>query len=137
MLRRIVVLTLFSLAGTALPRAAAGDAGVEFFEKKVRPVLVEHCYSCHASTGKKQRGGLALDSRPALQKGGDSGTALVPGKPDDSLLIKAIRYTDPDLRMPPKSKLPAAVIADLEKWVALGAPDPRTGAVATAQRKWT
>src|SRR5438477_11505884 len=101
------------------PPAAAepGRAQVEFFEKKVRPVLVEHCYSCHAAGAKKVRGGLLLDSRAALRKGGDSGPALVAGKPEESLLIKAILYGDPELKMPPKGKLPAAVIADLEAWV--------------------
>jgi hypothetical protein len=127
----LLVLPVAPAAGTA------GDAGVEFFEKKIRPVLAEHCYSCHSAAAKKLRGRLSLDSRPAMRKGGDSGPVVVPGQPDASLLIKAVRYTDPDTRMPPKGKLPAAVIADLEKWVALGAPDPRTGDVAQAGLKWT
>src|ERR1700693_5207831 len=129
--RRIVVLALLALAGAPKLQGVAGDAGVEFFEKKIRPVLAEHCYSCHSTAAKKQRGGLLLDSAPALKKGGDTGPALVPGKTGESLLIKAVRYTepDPDMHMPPKGKLPATVIADLEKWVAMGAPDPRTGDV--------
>src|SRR5437660_1095787 len=77
--------------------ARAQDAGVEFFEKKVRPVLVEHCYQCHSHQAKKQRGGLYLDSRDGMRKGGDVGPAVVPGKPGDSLLLKAVRHVDPDL----------------------------------------
>src|SRR5438552_1554090 len=105
--------------------ATAADPGIEFFEKKIRPVLVKECYSCHAVSAKKPKGGLLLDSRAALLKGGDSGPALVPGKPGESLLLKAVRYADPNLRMPPKTKLSEAVIGDIEKWIALGAPDPR------------
>jgi hypothetical protein len=105
--------------------AAPPSAGVEFFEKRVRPVLVEHCYGCHSGQAKVVRGGFRLDSRHALRTGGKSGPAVVPGKPDASLLIRAVRYTDSTRRMPPKGKLPAAVVADLERWVAMGAPDPR------------
>jgi hypothetical protein len=97
-----------------------------FFESKVRPVLVEHCYECHS--GEKTKGGLALDTKQGWEKGGDTGPAIVPGKPDESLLIKAVRYHDDDLAMPPKKKggkLPEAVIADLMEWVKMGAPDPR------------
>ncbi len=109
------------------PAAAADEAGDAFFESKVRPVLVAHCYECHSAQAKKQRGGLLLDSRDGLRKGGDTGPALVPGKPDQSRLIRAVRYADEDLRMPPKGKLPVTVVADLEAWVKMGAPDPRTG----------
>jgi hypothetical protein len=109
-------------AGTS---ALAQDVGVDFFERKIRPVLAEHCYACHSQTAKKQRAGLLLDSSAGVRKGGDSGAAIVPGKPEESLLIKAVRYASEELRMPPKGKLPDAVIADLEHWVKLGAPDPR------------
>src|SRR5205823_7612464 len=78
----------------------------------------------------KHKGKLLLDTRDGLLKGGDTGPAVVPGKPADSWLLKAIRYAEPDLHMPPKGKLPPEVIADFEKWIAMGAPDPRTGAVA-------
>jgi cytochrome c553 len=124
---------LSMLALLAAPALRAAEPGVAFFETKIRPVLVEHCYRCH-STAKKQRGGLALDSRDGLRKGGDTGPALVPGKPNDSLLLSAVRYTE-ELRMPPKGKLPDAVVADLEKWIALGAPDPRTAASASGSTK--
>ncbi len=104
---------------------------LEFFEKTVRPLLVEHCYECHS--GDERSGGLLLDSRAGWQAGGDTGHALVPGKPDESLLIEAIRYRNRDLQMPPEGKLGTAELAALEKWVASGAPDPReTTAVARA-----
>ncbi len=102
--------------------------GVEFFEKKVRPLLVQHCYSCHSADAKKVRGGLLLDSRPGLLKGGDSGPAVVPGAPRQSLLVRAVRHADESLKMPPKGKLSAREIGDLETWVKMGAPDPRTAA---------
>lgn len=101
--------------------AAADD---EFFEKRVRPVLVEHCFKCHADNGKEPKGGLRVDGRAHLLKGGDSGPSLVPGKPEASKIIEAVRYANPDLLMPPKGKLPAAAIADLETWVKAGAPWP-------------
>ena len=89
-------------------------------------VLVSQCGKCHSQTAEKVRGGLRLDSRADLRRGGDSGAAVVPGKPEESLLIRAIRYRNEELRMPPKAKLPDAVIADFEAWLKMGAPDPRT-----------
>ena len=105
--------------------ATADDAGYEFFEKRIRPVLTEHCVECHSADSRKLGGSLLLDSRDGIKAGGESGPVLDPGKPDSSLLIKAVRYTDDDVKMPPKGKLPAAAIADLEAWVRMGAPDPR------------
>ncbi len=96
---------------------------IELFEKHVRPTLVEHCVRCHGA--KKQQGGLRLDSPTGLTKGGDSGAAVVPGDPNDSLLIEAIRYNDPGLEMPPKGKLPQKTIQAFEEWVKRGASDPR------------
>src|SRR5579862_6060823 len=127
------------LLGTAplLPAVAPDAAGIEFFEQKVRPVLVKNCYGCHSVEAKKNKGGLLLDTREGVRKGGDSGPAVVPGKPDKSLLIQAVRYGE--LKMPPatKGQLPAAVIADLEKWVQMGAPDPREGtAIKVAASDW-
>jgi hypothetical protein len=116
--------------------ARAQDAGIDFFEKKIRPAFAEHCYSCHSSDAKKQRGGLLLDTKASVLKGGDTGPALVPGHPQESLLIKALRYSDPELRMPPKGKLPDAVIADFEKWVSLGAPDPRVATASKSAHKY-
>ncbi|HEX3601295.1 MAG TPA: PSD1 and planctomycete cytochrome C domain-containing protein, partial [Lacipirellulaceae bacterium] len=97
--------------------------GAEFFEAHIRPVLVEKCYSCHSSNAKKLKGDLRLDSAAMVRKGGESGPVIVPGKPADSPLISALKYESNE--MPPGGKLPDAVIADFEKWVAMGAPDPR------------
>src|SRR5205807_2427109 len=99
-------------------------AGIEFFEKNVRPLLVQHCHACHAARNGKAKAGLALDSRDGLLRGGDSGPVVVPGRPDASRLIRAVGYQDVDLRMPPKGKLPEAAIADLTAWVRMGAPWP-------------
>lgn len=108
-------------------------AGIEFFEKHIRPVLVDHCYKCHSADSPKLRGNLLLDSKEGTRKGGKTGPAVVPGKVDDSLLIHALRYQK--LEMPPNGKLPAKVIADFEKWVAMGAPDPRKGKSGTTKTK--
>ena len=108
---------------------AANPGQIEFFEKQVRPILVEHCYECHAE---RADGGLRLDSRQGLRTGGDSGPSLVPGDPESSLLIDAIRYRNLDFQMPPQGRLSQSLIDTLEKWVAMGAPDPRT-AKATAR----
>lgn len=108
----------------------------EFFERKIRPVLVERCYECHSVGVKRIGGGLLLDSRAGVMKGGDAGAAITPGDPEASLFIHAVRHTDPDLTMPPKKKLSDAEIADLEAWVKMGAPDPRTeDTVASSQAK--
>ncbi|MCA9082760.1 MAG: PSD1 domain-containing protein [Planctomycetaceae bacterium] len=96
---------------------------VEFFEKNIRPILVQRCYECHA--GNEINGGLSVESRQSLLRGGDSGAAISVGAPDKSLLIEVVRYTNRDLQMPPQSKLPEAEIRALEEWVAIGAPDPR------------
>lgn len=117
-------------ASSSVPEAQAPtSAQAEFFERHIRPVLVEKCYGCHSSA-EKIKGGLALDTRESLRKGGDSGRTIVPGDAAGSLLIKALRWEDPDLQMPPlKSggKLPGSVVARFEEWIAMGAPDPRTG----------
>lgn len=98
---------------------------LEFFEKEIRPILVENCYRCHGGEADKIKGGLVLTNREALLQGGDSGAVLTTGKPEDSLLIEAIRYHNRDLQMPPKSPLPDSAVAALTQWVAMGAPDPR------------
>ncbi len=119
---------------TTVPPPAHGAgpdrAGVEFFEKKIRPVLVEHCYRCHSAQSKSVKGGLRLDSRAGLLAGGESGPAVVPGKPQASLLLRALRYSDESLRMPPRGKLSDAIIADFQAWIARGAPGPRDGPAA-------
>ncbi|MFO1451263.1 MAG: PSD1 and planctomycete cytochrome C domain-containing protein [Opitutaceae bacterium] len=117
---------LFSTARAADPAISAAD--LQFFETRVRPVLGEHCYKCHSHSADKIKGGLMVDSRAGLLQGGNSGPAVVPGNPDKSTLIQAVRYTDPDLQMPPEEhggKLSEREIADLTEWVRRGAPDPR------------
>ena len=123
---------VLALLSARLPAADLTRAQLDFFENKIRPVLSDNCYKCHSTLAERVKGGLLLDSRDSLLKGGDSGAVIVPGNPDASLLIKAIRYTDPDLQMPKDKKLPDDEIADLETWVKMGAPDPRVA--ATVQR---
>jgi hypothetical protein len=126
------------LAATAPARGetpALDPKDVTFFETKVRPILVEKCYGCHSSEGKKVRGGLLLDTRAGWVKGGDSGPAIVPGDPENSLLVQAVKYTEPDLQMPPKGKLPDETISVLIDWVKRGAPDPRTGPVSVKKER--
>ncbi|HEY8505003.1 MAG TPA: DUF1549 domain-containing protein, partial [Gemmataceae bacterium] len=121
------------LACLLLPAAAraespaADPAGAEFFEKKIRPLLAENCHTCHGPA--KQRGGLRLDRKAFLTRGGDSGPPVTPGEPDRSLLIDAVRY-EGAIRMPPKGKLTDGQIADLVAWVKRGAPWPDDGVVA-------
>src|SRR5262245_19946195 len=114
------------LATQAPALAAPGEReSMEFFEAKIRPVLIEHCYKCHSVESKKRKGELWLDSRAGILEGGKSGPVLVPGDPGKSRLIEAIRYRTPDLQMPPDNPLPPAVVADFEAWIRMGAPDPR------------
>jgi Protein of unknown function (DUF1553)/Protein of unknown function (DUF1549)/Planctomycete cytochrome C len=101
---------------------------IEFFEKSIRPVFVEHCYECHSS--QDANGGLALDSREGLLNGGDSGIVIVPSEPAKSRIMEAIRYQNQDLQMPPKGPLAAEEVEAIEKWIAMGAPDPRNANVA-------
>jgi mono/diheme cytochrome c family protein len=118
-----------SLAVTGVLSAADSKLTPEqldFFEKKVRPVFVDNCYKCHSPDAEKVKGGLLLDTRAGVLKGGDTGPAIVPGNPDLSLLIQAIRYTNKDLQMPPNDRqLENSEINVLETWVKMGAPDPR------------
>ena len=125
-----IVLAFASLLSMAPAKAAdpAGSAapdGLAFFEQKIRPVLVQQCYECHSAESKALKGGLLVDSKAGLLSGGDSGPSIVPGNADESLLLAAIKYDG--LEMPPKGKLPPQVIADFERWIKMGAPDPRSG----------
>jgi mono/diheme cytochrome c family protein len=131
-----LIAALAALGIASASSAGEPDAkGLEFFEKKVRPLLVERCYSCHSSQAKKLRGGLLLDSRAGWTKGGDSGPVIVPGDPDQSAIVRAVTYADPELQMPPKGKLPDEEIAAIRDWVSMGAPDPRTEAAPARARK--
>ena len=129
--------TILALSLCAASFAVAADAvqptkeGLEFFEKNVRPILSDRCYECHSATKNSSKGGLILDSHDGAYKGGDEGPAVIPGNLEKSLLIKAVRYTDPEFSMPPKKtggKLPDDKIAILEEWVKMGAPMPTGGA---------
>lgn len=124
-----LVLVLFSVSASGL----ADDAEtLAFFENKIRPAFAKHCYECHSVETKKSKGGLLLDSRESVRRGGDTGPAVVPGDPSASLMMKAIRYGDEHLQMPPDGKLDDQTIADFEKWITSGAIDPREGAGALA-----
>ena len=141
MLRRLAVMPFVLWLAFPLVSASAADRGdAEFFEMKIRPVLVENCYQCHsaaAQENKKLKGGLRLDTKEGLRAGGESGKAIVPGEPGKSLLLTALRGGDAATLMPPKGKLPDAVIADFEKWIQSGAPDPRDEvASSTAVINW-
>ncbi|MDF1860237.1 MAG: DUF1553 domain-containing protein [Verrucomicrobiales bacterium] len=112
--------------------SGVGEADVStedlaFFENRIRPALIKHCYECHSEEADKRKGGLWLDRKEGWELGGDSGPAAIPWDLDKSLLIETIRYHDPDLEMPPDGKLPDSVIADFEEWVRRGLPDPRVG----------
>ncbi len=127
------------LSLTFVTRArAADDDGVQFFEQKIRPVLVQHCYGCHsvaARDAKKLQGELYLDTAAGVVQGGETGPALVKGKSAESLLLKALLYKDDKIEMPPAGKLPDEVIADFAKWIDWGAPDPRAGEVPTPPKR--
>ncbi|HVC92465.1 MAG TPA: PSD1 and planctomycete cytochrome C domain-containing protein [Pirellulales bacterium] len=122
-------------AAAAPPRAQQRlpKEQLDFFEQKIRPVLVHHCYECHSGDPAKAKAHFVLDKREGLRKGGDSGEVIVPGKPGDSLLIEAIRYES--LEMPPKEKLPDETIDDFVRWIEMGAPDPRSGKAANPRTK--
>ena len=122
------ILIIAILAASAPSVWAADTAGAEFFEFRIRPVLAKNCYACHSGDSGSPMGGLFLSSRTGMLTGGKSGPAVVPGKPSDSLLLHAIRYEG--RKMPPSGQLSDAVIADFEKWIAMGAPDPRAEAKA-------
>ncbi|MDQ1471766.1 MAG: hypothetical protein QOJ99_3246, partial [Bryobacterales bacterium] len=128
---RFVPVALYLLSASVLvPGLSAQESEAEqFFESKVRPILANNCYACHTGA---QSGGLRLDSREAILKGGKSGPAIVPGNPNDSLLIQATSYTHPRLKMPPGDKLEQTEVADLSKWVSTGAAWPQSATPAAA-----
>ena len=131
-MKRLVVLAVLFLVATLPSRSAEPSAEViEFFERKIRPILVDNCQRCHSSS--KQKANLSFASLASMLKGGDSGPALVVGQPEASLLIKAIRYQD-ELRMPPRGKLSDEQIADLTAWVKMGAPWPSLSKDTQGQR---
>lgn len=132
------LLIFFALWGAgSLSRAAEpvfDAADLEFFEKRVRPILVERCYECHAAGKNKEKGGLRLDERAAMLTGGDSGAAASPGEPEKSLIVEAIRYDPNGLQMPPTGKLPQREIDTLVEWVKRGLPHPAAAETTTARK---
>jgi hypothetical protein len=127
--RARAALAVVVLAGLASAAGAAED-GITFFERNIRPLFSDKCGKCHDASIGKTKGGLALDTAKGWREGGENGPALIPGKPDESLLLKALSWKDPDLRMPPQKeggKLPDAQLALVKQWIAMGAPDPRDG----------
>ncbi len=132
----MIVLRWTAMFGSvASMHAGTPEENVAFFEKRIRPLLEDRCYQCHSTEADKAKGGLKLDTREGWAKGGESGPAIVPGKPDDSLLITGVRYWDKSFQMPPKHPLPPDGVADLIEWVKLGAPDPRAGDSAPAKAR--
>lgn len=133
-LRRLGLAVYWLFVAVNPPANAADQDGIAFFEQKIRPLLIEHCYSCHSSEAEKLKGGLLLDSQAGWQRGGDSGEPIiVPTKPEESLLIENVKHQG-GYAMPPDYQLPDAAIADLVRWIEMGAPDPRTQSQVEATR---
>ena len=134
MYRGTVTLCGAFLASPALGNAAADPArkGLNSFETKIRPVPVNSCYTCDSADAKTRMGGLSLDTRDGIRRGGQRGHAVVPTDVLASLIIEALRY-EGSLRMPPAGRLPEEVVANFEKWIRMGAPDPREVEVASAE----
>lgn len=123
---------LSTFATPSLSQESSSLSGLEFFEKRIRPILVERCYECHSVESGKSKGGLRVDSREALRRGGETRPAVVPGDLERSLILEAIRYGNQDLKMPPKGRLTEGVVADFEAWIKVGAPDPRGEMITVA-----
>ncbi len=124
LLQTATATTSVKAGAEAVPESRLSEEDRTFFESRVRPLLAKHCYACHSGKTKILQGGLRLDSRAALLKGGDTGPAIVPGEPDKSPLIEAVRFTRPGFQMPPAGKMREAEIATLVEWVRRGAPWP-------------
>ena len=133
------------LSASSLSLHAASADALKFFENKVRPILVKQCQECHGA--QKKKGGLRLDNLPYILQGGETGPAIVPHKPDESLLIKAVEFGDKDMQMPPDGKMSAAEIGVLKQWISMGAPWPeaevasaklarKPGQITDEDRKW-
>jgi cytochrome c553 len=130
---RVIFVSLLACSSVAFAEGTKlSQKDLDFFENRIRPIFAENCYKCHSESAEKIKGGLLLDSRDALRKGGETGPAIVLKHPEKSLLIKAVSYADKDLQMPPHDKkLSDQQIADLETWVKMGAPDPRDKGVGS------
>ena len=137
-MRLLIALPIFVVVLQTSPLPALGAEtvqGTQYFEKHVRPLLSRRCYACHSADADPVEGGLRLDTRAGWQAGGDSGAALVPGKPAESRLLQAVLYQDPNLAMPPDGALPEREIVILRTWIEMGAPDPREAGAALAVRE--
>src|SRR5258708_7414164 len=120
---------IWLLPAALVAQNAPSPEGLAYFETHIRPLLVANCYGCHSSKLDKPMGGLLLDSRAGMMRGGKSGVAvIVPGKPEQSLLLGAVLGSKPDLKMPPGKQLAPHEIEELTQWIQMGAPDPRTEA---------
>lgn len=120
-MRSLLLLTISLMASSSY----ADEAEDKFFNEKILPVLKAQCFECHAKDAEEVKGGLRLDTRTALRAGGDTGVIIKPGEPEDSLLIKVLRYAEDDRQMPPRGKLDQEVIDAFVEWVKQGAVDPR------------
>ena len=109
--------------------AGLAEQRTDFFEKKIRPVLSKNCYECHSAKSKSLKAGLLLDRKAGWVRGGKNGAVIHPGKPDESILMNALKYDNHELQMPPSGKLSETVLADFEKWISMGAPDPRNSSM--------
>ena len=128
MTRTLRTTAALAIAAGSASAAAPDTKSIAFFESKIRPVLADKCYQCHSTQAEKLKGKFFADTRDGLRRGGESGKpAVVPGYPDKSLLIEALRHSHEDLKMPPKEKLSDAVVADFVAWIKMGAADPREG----------
>ena len=137
-MKPLLLLSLFPAFAMSAESAPDGHASIpadqlNFFEKNIRPVLVEHCHKCHSAESDKVKGGFTLDTKQGLELGGESGhPGVTPGQPGQSTLYEAVTWANPDMQMPPKNKLPEDVIANIKKWIEMGAPDPRVQEVPNA-----
>ena len=129
---RKILAFIVGLAGASFAYGADSPEGVALFEQHIRPLLVEQCYKCHSAQAEKVKGHLFLDTRQGMAKGGAGGPIVVAGEPEKSRIIEALKWTDPDLKMPPKTQLTPQQIAWFEAWIKVGAPDPRVPAVTVA-----
>src|SRR4051812_18215256 len=138
-----LIVWFFLFGGGSRSQAQNSDDGTVLFENRIRPLLIKECFDCHSANAKKLKGGLRLDTRDDVLKGGDSGPVIIPGDAEGSLLIKAVRHIDKDLAMPRgpqgSKKLPESDIADLVHWVKLGAPypDTKSSSAAVAKSHWS
>ena len=139
---RVVIIPAILLLVAASGGVRADDerepddkAKIDYFEKHIRPLLIRNCYECHSNKSGNRNSGLVLDSRPGWELGGDRGPAVVPGDLETSLLLQAVRYNEPELKMPPGGRLTDEEIARLEHWVMLGAPDPRLDATPATDNR--